>query len=76
MGAKSSVYNTIQTYLGKWGEKRISAIPLSKFWEIVGEKRDKWCHKSGREKTEFGNGICQNMCPKKPSWPTWNWRLT
>lgn len=72
MGAKSSVYSTVQTYLGKGGEKRISATPLPKFWEKVGEKRDKWCHGSGREKKEFRQWYLQNMCPKKSSWPTWN----
>ena len=42
----------VQTYLGKWGEKRISATPLPKFWEKVGERREK-------------KGISAMVLPKK-----------
>ena len=27
--------STVQTYLGKWGKKRISTTPLPKFWEMM-----------------------------------------
>ena len=42
---------TVQTYLGKWGEKWILATPLPKLWEKVGERREK--------KKNFGNGIAK-----------------
>ena len=51
--------NTVQTYLVKWGEKRISATPMPKFWEKVGERREKWCDGCGREKMNFGNDIAK-----------------
>ena len=41
---------TVQTYLEKWGEKRISAMVLLKFWEKVGERREKWCDGYGKGK--------------------------
>ena len=50
---------TIQTYLGKWGEKRILATPSPKFWEKVGERREKWCDGCGREKKKFRQWCCQ-----------------
>ena len=56
--------NIVQTYLAKWGEKRISVIPLTKFWEKVGERREKWCDGCGREKKEFRQWYCQ----KKKNW--------
>ena len=34
----------------KWREMRISAIPLSKFREKVGERRETWCDSREREK--------------------------
>ena len=43
----------VQIYLGKWGEKWILTKPLSKLWEKVGERREKWCDGCGREKKEF-----------------------
>ena len=43
---------TVQSYLGKWGEKRISAMVLPKFWEKVWERREKWCD-GWKEKKEF-----------------------
>ena len=36
--------------MGKWREMRISAIPLSKFREKVGERRETWCDSREREK--------------------------
>ena len=58
--------STVQTYLSKWGEKRISATLLPKFWEKVGERREKWCDRCGREKKDFGNDIAQKK--KKKNW--------
>ena len=51
----------VQIYLGKWGEKRILTKSLSKFWEKVGERREKWCDECRKEKKEFR----QWYCPKK-----------
>ena len=57
---------TVQTYLAKWGEKRISATPLPKFWEKVGERKEKWCDGCGRErKKNFGNDIAKKKKEKK-----------
>ena len=44
---------TVQIYLEKWEEKRISATPLSKFWEKVGERREKWYDGCKREIKQF-----------------------
>ena len=52
--------------MAKWGEKRISAIPLTKFWEKVGERREKWC---GREKKEFQQWYWQKK--KKMNCDNW-----
>ena len=62
-----------QIYLVKWGEKRILATPLSKFWEKVKEKREKWCNRCEREKKEFQRA-------KKKKIELWqlnyrNWRI-
>ena len=48
----------VQIYLGKWGKKQILIKPLSKFWEKVGESREKWCDKCRREKKEFRQSYC------------------
>ena len=50
---------TVQTYLEKWGQ--ISAKPLPKFWEKVGERREKWCDGCGRERKEFRQWYCPNF---------------
>ena len=50
--------STIQTYLEKWGGKRISATSLPKFWENVGERREE--REMMREK-----GISAMILPKK-----------
>ena len=50
---------TVQTYLEKWGQ--ISAKPLPKFWEKVGERREKWCDGCGERERNFGNDIAQNF---------------
>ena len=55
--------DTIQTYLGKWWEMQISVISLSKFWENVGERRERNDVTEGREKKEFRWCGCWNMCP-------------
>ena len=56
----------VQTYLVKWEEKRILVIPLSKFWEKVGKRKEKWCDGCGRErKKNFGNDIAKNKKEKK-----------
>ena len=34
---------TVQTYLEKWEEMRISIMSLPKFWEKVRERRETWC---------------------------------
>ena len=51
--------------MGKWGEKWISTTPLPKFWEKVGERREKWCDGCKREKKDFGNDIAKK---KKKFW--------
>ena len=49
---------TVQTYLGKWEEMRISVMPLSKLWEKVRERRETWC--DGEEKKmNCGNTIAE-----------------
>ena len=48
----------VQIYLEKWGKKRILIKPLSKFWEKVGERREKWCDECKREKKEFRQWYC------------------
>ena len=48
----------VQIYLGKWGEKRTLTKPLSKFWEKVGKRREKWCDECRREKKEFRQWYC------------------
>ena len=53
--------STVQTYLGKWGENRISATSLLKFWEKVRERKEKWCDGCEKEKKKFR----QWYCPKK-----------
>ena len=56
----------VQTYLVKWEEKRISVIPLPKFWENVGKKREKWCDGCGRErKKNFDNDIVKKKKEKR-----------
>ena len=50
---------TVRTYLGKWGEKWISATPMPKFWEKGGERREKWCDGWGERKRNFGNDIAE-----------------
>ena len=52
---------TVQIYLEKWGEKRMSATPLSKFWEKVGERREKWYDGCGREIKQFWQWYCQKL---------------
>ena len=47
---------TVQTYLEKLGQ--ISAKPSPKFWEKVGERREKWCNGCGRERKEFRQWYC------------------
>lgn len=41
---------TVQNYLGKCGQMWILVILLSKLWEKVREKREKWCDKTKRVK--------------------------
>ena len=48
---------TVQTYLGKWEEMRISVMPLSKFWEKVRERREAWCDRE--EIKNCGNVIAE-----------------
>ena len=55
---------TVQTYLGKWQEKRISAIVLPKFWEKVGERREDRGERNdvtdvGERKRNFSNDIAE-----------------
>lgn len=52
--------DTIQSYLG--GEIQISTISLLKFWEKVGEWREKWCDRREREKKKVWWCGCRNMC--------------
>ena len=52
-------YGAVQTYLEKWGEKRILTTPLPKCWKKAGERREKWCDGCGREK-----GISTMILPK------------
>ena len=56
--------NTVQTYLAKCGEERILATPLSKFWEKVGERIEKWCDGCGREIKDFLQWYCQKLKKK------------
>ena len=56
---------TVQIYLGKWGEKRISATPSPKFWEKVGEMRENWCE---REKKKFQQWCCQKKKMNCGNW--------
>ena len=56
----------VQTYLVKWEEKRISVIPLPKFGEKVGKRREKWCDGCGRErKKNFDNDIVKKKKEKR-----------
>ena len=50
----------------KWGEKQNLATPMPKFWEKVGERREKWCDRCGREKKEFRQWYCKKK--KKRNW--------
>ena len=56
---------TFQTYLENWGEKRILATPLPKFWEKVRERREKWCDGRGREKKGISTMVLPKYVPKK-----------
>ena len=51
--------------MGKWEEKWISTTPLPKFWEKVGERREKWCDGCKREKKDFGNDIAKKKKKRK-----------
>ena len=54
-----------------WGEKRISATPLPKFWEKIGEIREIWCDRCRRENKEFQQWYCQKL--KKKNLNCGNW---
>ena len=56
---------TFQTYLENWGEKRILATPLPKFWEKVRERREKWGDGRGREKKGISAMVLSKYVPKK-----------
>ena len=56
----------------KWGEKQNLATPMPKFWEKVGEKREKWCDRYEREKKEFQEWYCQKKKKKKNCQ---NWKI-
>ena len=52
--------DTVQTYLEKWGEMRISVMSLPKFLEKVRrERRETWCAREKKKKKNCGNTIVE-----------------
>ena len=69
--------STVQTYLGKWGKKRISTTPLPKFWEMMWRmwEREKEISTmilpKGKKKLNCGNWIAEIGGLKKRKKENW-----
>ena len=51
--------------MAKWGEKQNLVTPMPKFWEKIGERREKWCDRYEIEKKEFQEWYCHKKKKKK-----------